>query len=78
MTKEKIAHECFRKFSYFFENKIKVHFKDFDDIFYNGLIIDLSEKKLTMILSENVRGTIPILLECINPDSISKFNEGVK
>lgn len=77
MTKDKIANECLRKFSYFFENQIKVHFKDFDEVWYNGLIIDLSEKKLTMVLAEDIRGTMPFLLECVNPDSIVKF-EGRK
>jgi len=75
MTNDKIAHECFRKFIYFYENKIKVHFKDMDKIFYNGLIIDINEKKLTMVISENVKGTMPILLECVNPDSIREFTE---
>ena len=65
----------YRKLVYFFENKIKIHFKDLDEIFYNGLIIDLSETKLTMVLQERVRGTIPILLECIKPDSIQEFKE---
>jgi len=72
MTNAKIAHDSYRKLIYFFENKIEVHFKDFDDIFYNGMIIDLNEHKLTMVLSERVKGTIPILLEFINPDSIVK------
>ena len=65
----------FRQLSYFHDNKIKVHFKDLDDIFYNGEIVDLNENKFTMILNEKVRGTIPILLECIKTDSIVKFKE---
>ena len=75
MTDDKIANDSYRKFIYFFENKIKVHFKDLDEIFYNGLIIDLSKDKSTMVLAENVKGTMPILLECVNPDSIRKFTE---
>ena len=75
MTKDKIAKESLRKLHYFFENQIKIHFKDFDEIWYNGLIIDLSEEKLTMVLKEDFRGTIPILLENVNPDSIVKFRE---
>ncbi len=74
MTNE-IGQMNYRKLLYFFENKIKVHFKDLDHIFYNGLILDLSEEKLTMVLRERVRGEIPILLEFINPNSITKFNE---
>lgn len=73
MTKEKIAEDSYRKLVYFFENKIKIHFKDFDDIFYNGLIIDLNEDKKTMVLEERMKGMMPILLECVNPDSIRQF-----
>ena len=74
MTNE-IGQEVYRKLSYFFDNKIKVHFKDVDEIFYNGLIIDLNKPKLTLVLNERVRGTIPILLEFINPNSIEEFKE---
>ena len=65
----------YRKLLYFFENKIKVHFKDLDEIFYNGTIIDLDEKKLCMVLRERIKGTIPILLEFINTESIVEFKE---
>jgi len=75
MIKDKIAHDSLRKFDYFFKNKVKVHFKDFDEIFYNGFILDLSSEKLTMVLVEDVKGTMPILLECVNPDSIREFTE---
>lgn len=75
MTNDKLAHDSYRKLLWFFENKVEVHFKDLDEIFYNGYIIDLNKKKLTMVLSERVRGTIPILLEFINSDSIEKFKE---
>ncbi|KKM77330.1 hypothetical protein LCGC14_1371170 [marine sediment metagenome] len=74
MTNEK-GQEVYRKLLYFFENNLKVHFKDLDKIFYNGIIIDLNESKLTLVLRERVRGTIPILLECINPNSIEEFKE---
>lgn len=75
MTNEKLANDSYRKLLWFFENKIEVHFKDLDEIFYNGYIIDLNKEKLTMVLSERVRGTIPILLEFVNPKSIEKFTE---
>ena len=65
----------YRKLIYFFENKLRIHFKDLDEIFYNGLIIDLDEKKLCMVFKERIKGTIPILLEFIKPDSISEFKE---
>jgi len=74
MTNE-IGKNNYRKLLYYFENQIKVHFKDLDEIFYNGLILDLNENKLTLVLSERVRGEVPMLLEQINPDSITKFKE---
>ena len=70
--------EVFRKLEYFYKNNLRVHFKDLDTIFYNGLIIDLNKDKLTMVLNERVRGTIPILLEFIDSNSIQKFKEEVK
>jgi len=73
-----IGQKNYRKLLFFFENKIKIHFKDLDDIFYNGTIVDLDEKKLCMVLRERIRGTIPILLEFINPDSIEQFKEDGK
>lgn len=68
----------YRKLLYFYENKLKVHFKDFNEIFYNGEIIDISEEKLTLVLKERVMGTLPFLLEKINPDSIYEFKEEEK
>lgn len=70
-----IGQKNYRKLLYFYENKIKIHFKDLDEIFYNGLIIDLSEEKLSMILQERIRGTLPILLEFIKHDSIQEFKD---
>ena len=74
MTNE-IGQKVYRKLLYFFENNLQVHFKDVENIFYNGLILDLNEEKLTLVLRERVRGSIPILLEFINEDSICKFKE---
>ena len=71
----RIGEENYRKLLYFFENNIKIHFKDLDDIFYNGEIIDLDQEKLCMVLRERIRGTLPILLEFIKPDSIVEFKE---
>ena len=70
-----IGKDNYRKLTYFFENKIRIHFKDLDDIFYNGLIIELDEKKLCMVLRERIKGIIPILLEQIKLGSISEFKE---
>ena len=73
--KNDIGQINYRKLFYYFKNKILVHFKDKDNIFYNGLILDLNEKKLTLVLRERVRGDIPFLLENIDSNSISKFKE---
>ena len=78
MTKDKIAHDALRKLRYFYDNKILIHFKDFNEIFYNGEIINLNEETLSMVFKERVRGTMPILLENVNPDSIFMFKEGGK
>ena len=75
MTNDKRTEETYRKLLYFFENQIKVHFKDFNNIFFNGLILDLNYSKLTMVLQERMKGTVPILLEEINSDSIFMFEE---
>ena len=69
MTNE-IGERNYRKLLYYFENKIVVHFTDLDKIFYNGLILDLNEDKLTMIIRERIKGEMPFLLEFINTDSI--------
>ena len=73
--RDDIGERNYRILLYYFEKKIKVHFKDLDEIFYNGLILDLNEKKLTLVLRERVKGEIPFLLENIKEDSISKFRE---
>ena len=52
-----------------------IHFKDLKEIWYNGLILDLSESKLTMVIKERLRGSLPILLEDIKTDSIVEFTE---
>ena len=65
----------YRKLLYYFENKFLVHFRDLNEVFYNGLILDLNEKKLTIVLKERINGEIPFLLEDINTDSITKFKE---
>lgn len=65
----------YRKLFYYFDKGLKVHFKDLDNIFYNGVILDLNENKLTLVLRERIKGVIPILLEHINPESIQEFKE---
>lgn len=61
------------------DNKIMVHLK-FDDgsqtgAFKNGMVHDLDEEKLTLVLDERYDGMLPCLLEHINPDSIQPFKE---
>ncbi len=77
MTDDK-AKRTYRKLYYFYENKIPVHFKLETGEFRNGEILDLDHKKLTLILREFVFGEIPLLLEDINSDSISKFTKKVE
>ena len=74
MTNE-IGDINYRKLIYFYENKISVHFKDADDIFYNGLILNLNREKYILILNERVKGNLPIALEDIKSDSIREFIE---
>lgn len=78
MTKDKIAKDSYRALLYFYKNSIKVFFKDFDEVWYNGTILDLNEKSMTMVLVEDVKGTMPILLECVNPDSVRKSNKVIE
>ena len=75
MTEDKTTHDTYRKLKYFYDNKTLVHFKDFNNVFYNGEILDLDEKHLTLVLNERRKGEMPILLEHINPNSIFKFKE---
>ena len=74
MTNE-IGDINYRKLVYFYENKILVHFKDIEDIFYNGLILNLDREGHILILKERVKGNIPIVLENIKTDSIAEFTE---
>ena len=74
MTNE-IGDINYRKLAYFYVNKILVHFKDTEDIFYNGLILNLNRKEHILILNERVKGNIPIILEEIKTDSICEFTE---
>ena len=70
-----LGKKVYRKLSYFFENKIPVHFSLHSGGWKNGLIVDLDEKKLTLILKEFVEGELPFLLEDIYIDSIKPFRK---
>jgi len=76
--RDDVGQEVYRKLLYYFENNIPVHFTDLDEVFYNGLILDLSESKHTLVIRERLNGELPILLECIKPSSISTFKEKVE
>ncbi len=54
--KDEIGQSNYRKLLYYFENKIKIHFKDSDNIFYNGLILEHSDKHL--IMNDRVVGDV--------------------
>ena len=70
-----LGKQVYRKLTYFYENEILVHFSLNSGGWKNGKIIDLNEKKLTLILKENVEGELPFLCEEIKINSISKFKE---
>lgn len=68
-----IGNDAYRKLIYFFENNIPIHFCLIKGGWKNGTIIDLNEEKQTLVLSEFKEGTLPFLLEEINPDTINEF-----
>jgi len=73
-----LGQQVYRKLIYFYENKIPVHFTLISNGWKNGLILDLNEEKLTLVLKENVEGELPFLLEDINLNSIKPFREKEK
>lgn len=74
MTDDK-ALRIYKKLLFFFHEKVPIHFKLESEEFRNGIILYLSEKKLTLVLKEFVIGTIPLLLEEIKEDSIQEYKE---
>ncbi len=70
-----LGQQVYRKISYFFENKIAVHFSLISGGWKNGTIKDLNEEKLTLVLNEFVEGELPFLLENIILNSIKPFRE---
>ncbi len=70
-----IGKNVYRKLVYFFENKMPIHFTLKYGGWKNGIILDLNEKKLTLVLKEFVEGEMAFLLEDINIESIKKFME---
>ena len=73
-----LGNKVYRKLLYFFENKIPIHFSLYAGGWKNGLILDLSEEKLTLVLKEFVEGELPFLCEDIILDSIKSFKKEVK
>ena len=75
MMNNEIGKQVYRKLLYFFENKISVHFSLYSGGWKNGLILDLNEEKLTLVLKEFVEGELPFLLENIILESIKPFRK---
>ena len=70
-----LGKQVYRKLEYFYANKIPVHFCLVRSGWKNGEIIDLSEKKLSLVLREFKEGVLPFLLEEIDVDTIVAFKE---
>jgi len=75
-NKQKKAERIYRKLLSYFENKIPIHINSVYG-FRNGLIIDLSEVKYIVVISD-IKESSPILLEDIYEDSIDVFKEKKK
>ena len=73
--KNEQGEKAYRKLVYFYENKIPIHFSLISGGWKNGIILDLDEKKLTLVLKEFIEGELPFLLEDIVIDSIKQFKE---
>ena len=73
-TQEK-AEAVYRKLTYFYEEKKAIHFCLLRGGWKNGEIVDLSSRKLAMVLREFKEGIIPILLEEIDVKTISEYKE---
>jgi len=70
----KMGHRVYRKLIWFYEHKLPIHFCLLNVYGWkNGEIIDLDEKKLTLVLKEFKEGELPFLLEDINIETIKKF-----
>ena len=67
--------QVLRKLSYFYDNKLPVHFCLLAGGWKNGKIIDLSETKLTLVLKEFKEGVLPFLLEDIDSNTIEAYKE---
>ncbi|HUS49453.1 MAG TPA: hypothetical protein VMZ91_04775 [Candidatus Paceibacterota bacterium] len=70
-----LGKQVYRKLTYFFEKNMPIHFSLYSGGWKNGLILDLNEKKLTLVLDEFVEGELPFLLENIKIESIKRFIE---
>ena len=71
-----IGKKVYRKLLFFQKKKIPIHFCLLDRYGWkNGEIIDLDEKKLTLVLKEFKEGELPFLLEEINIDTIKQFTK---
>ena len=68
-----IVERIYRKLLFYQENKKAIHIKLVGGGWRNGNILDLSQKKFTLVLDEFKMGAIPILLEDILEDSIDEY-----
>jgi len=68
---EKI-NRIYRKLFYYFDNKIEVHINSIYG-FRNGIILDLSEKKGTIVIRDMKGCCTPILLEDIHEENIAEY-----
>jgi hypothetical protein len=69
---DETTQRIFRKLSWYFENKIPIHVNSIFG-FRNGMILDLSEKKMTVVIKDMKGCCTPLLLEDIYEDSISEY-----
>jgi len=72
-----IGKKVYRKLSWFYSQKLPIHFCLLDKFGWkNGNIVELDEKRLTLVLDEFKEGKLPFLCEEINIDTIKKFTPG--
>jgi len=72
---QETGYKNYRILSSYFEKKIPIHFRLYSGGWKNGLLIDLSMLKSTLVLKEFIEGELPILLEDIIPESIKPFKK---
>ena len=75
-TSNEIGKKVFRKLSWFYKQKLPIHFCLLNQFGWkNGEILDLDEAKLTLVLKEFKEGELPFLCEEINISTIKQFKK---